>query len=59
MYNAKTPALPTTVGYEARIILKLQPVLDDLVKKGADFDWIGGMSGDLGSSCYVELASGN
>jgi hypothetical protein len=42
MYNAKNPALPTTVGLQARIILKLQPVVGLLVKRDADFDWIGG-----------------
>jgi hypothetical protein len=34
MYNAKTPALPTPVGKEARIISKLQHVVDAAVRKG-------------------------
>jgi polyhydroxyalkanoate synthesis regulator phasin len=34
MYNVKTPALPTAVGKEARIISKLQQVVDAAVRKG-------------------------
>jgi hypothetical protein len=44
MYNAKTPGLPTAVGKEARIISKLQPVVDVADEEGRDFDWIAGIS---------------
>jgi hypothetical protein len=47
MYNVKTPTLPTAVGKEARIISKLQQVVDVAVRKGLDFDWIAGISGLL------------
>ena len=43
MYNAKTPLLPTLVAKEARIISKLQQVVDVTMKKGPNFDWIAGI----------------